>query len=286
MINKIKHVLKKYFLIFKIRDRFSPSVQMMQRKLYLHYRDCAENEKVPCVADTGYRVFSQFEEDGKLLFIFAVLGMKNKQFIEIGSDDGVNSNSANLYFNFGWHGLFIDGNPLSIERGIRFFKKYPHPWFYPPKFANAMVKRENINDIIKNNGFEGEIGFLSIDIDGNDYWIWDAITVVDPQVVMIETHNEFGMNDIVVPYDPNYFFPGKHPIYHGASPIAMTKLAKRKGYRLVGANDLGFNFIFVKNGLADKLIPEVSVESVLTHPSIKEDNKKFEPIKDWEYLPG
>lgn len=103
-------------------------------------------------------------------------------------------------------------------------------------------------------------------------------------MVIIETHNEFGMENIVVPYDPNYFYPGKHPIYHGASPIAMTKLANSKGYRLVGANDLGSNFIFVKNGLADDYIPEVRVESVLQHPSVAEGQKGFEEIKDWEYL--
>jgi hypothetical protein len=89
-----------------------------------------------------------------------------------------------------------------------------------------------------------------------------------------------------VPYDPDYSYPGKHPLYHGASPIAMTKLAKKKGYRLVGANELGFNFIFVKNGLADDLIPEVTVESVLQHPSVWDGHRGFEEIKDWEYIRG
>ena len=212
--------------------------------------------------------------------------MSNKTFVEIGSDDGVNSNSANLYFNFGWHGLFMDGNPKSVKRGVKFFNKYPHPWYYKPKFVCAKVTRENVNDLIEGAGYSGEIGLLSIDIDGNDYWVWDAITVIDPQVVIIETHTEFGMNNIVVPYDPDYSFPGKHPDYHGASPVAMNKLAQKKGYRLVGANELGFNFIFVKKGLADKVLPEVSVESVLTHPSAKKAYKKFEAIKDWEYLEG
>lgn len=243
-----------------------------------------QNGKVPQLSETGYRVFSQFEEDGKLLFIFSLIGMTHKTFVEIGSDDGINSNSANLYFNFGWHGLFIDGNEKSIQRGKKFFGKYPHPWFYKPVFRHALVTRKNVNELISEAGFSGETGFLSIDIDGNDYWVWDAINVISPQVVMIETHNEFGLNNIVVPYDPNYFFPGKHPVYHGASPVAMTNLAKKKGYRLVGANELGFNFIFVKNGIAEEFLPEVSVESVLTHPSVQEGYKKFEPIKDWEYL--
>jgi hypothetical protein len=282
----IKNFLKDKFLITKIRQRFNPSVQISQRRLFHHYSELAKNNQLPALSDTGFRVFSQFEEDGKLLFIFSIIKMTNKSFVEIGSDDGVNSNSANLYFNFGWHGLFIDGNPGSIKRGVRFFNKYPHPWFYKPKFICSKVNRENVNELIEGAGYKGEIGLLSIDIDGNDYWVWDAINVVDPQVVIIETHNEFGLNNIVVPYDPNYFYPGKHPVYHGAAPIAMTKLANKKGYRLVGANDMGFNFIFVKNGLADKLLPEVSVESVLHHPSVLEGYKKFEAIKDWEYLEG
>jgi len=282
----IKNFLKDRFLITKIRNRFNPSVQITQRQLFHQYSQMVKKGDLLPLNETGFRVFSQFEEDGKLLFIFSIIGMKHKTFVEIGSDDGVNSNSANLYFNFGWHGLFVDGNPKSIKRGIKFFNKYPQPWFYKPKFTCAKVTLENVNELIEGAGYCGEIGLLSIDIDGNDYWVWDAITAVDPQVVIIETHNEFGMNNIVVPYDPEYFYPGKHPIYHGASPLAMNKLANKKGYRLVGANELGFNFIFVKNGLADKELPEVSVESVLTHPSVEEGYKKFEAIKDWEYLEG
>ncbi len=282
----IKNFLKDKFLITKIRNRFIPAVQISQRQLFLQYQQMAKTGNLPSINDTGFRVFSQFEEDGKLLFIFSVLGMKYKNFVEIGSDDGVNSNSANLYFNFGWHGLFVDGNARSIKRGTKFYNKYPHPWYYKPKFVCAKVTRENVNKLIQDAGYSGKTGLLSIDIDGNDYWVWDAITVIDPQVVIIETHNEFGLNNIVVPYDPEYYYPGKHPVYHGASPVAMNKLANKKGYRLVGANDLGFNFIFVKKGLADKELPEVSVESVLSHVSVQEDYKKFEPIKDWEYLEG
>lgn len=282
----IKNFLKDKFLITKIRNRFIPAVQISQRQLFHNYQQMARAGALPSLSDTGFRVFSQFEEDGKLLYIFSILGMKNKTFVEIGSDDGVNSNSANLYFNFGWHGLFIDGNRHSIKRGKKFFAKYPHPWFYKPKFLCSKVTRENVNDLIEKAGYRGEIGLLSIDIDGNDYWVWDAITLVEPQVVIIETHNEFGMNNIVVPYDADYSYPGKHPMYHGASPVAMTKLASKKGYRLVGANELGFNFIFVKKGLAEKELPEVTVESVLTHPSVEEGYRKFEAIKDWDYIEG
>lgn len=282
----IRNFLKNWLLITKIRNRFYPSTQILQRYLYHYYQDRVRSKLIPNLSDTGYRIFSQFEEDGKLLFIFSIIGMDNKVFIEIGSDDGINSNCANLYFNFSWYGLFIDSNIRSIKRGQRFYNKYPHPWFYKPKFICEKVTRENVNQIIEDNGYKGEIGLLSIDIDGNDYWIWDSLTIVDPKVVIIETHNEFGLNDIVVPYDPNSSFSEKHPIYHGASPTAMVKLGNKKGYRLVGANEFGFNFIFIKNGIANELIPEVNVESLLNHPSVKEGYKKFEEIKDWDYVRG
>jgi hypothetical protein len=280
----IRNILKDWFLIVKVRNRFYPSTQILQRNLFHYYQDCARTNCVPKLSDTGFRVFSQFEEDGKLLFIFSVIGMDNKQFIDIGSNDGINSNCANLFFNFGWYGLFIDSDKGCVKRGRKFYNKYPNPHQYKPKFVCEMVTRENINQLIGDNGFAGEIGLLSIDIDGNDYWVWDALSVVDPKVVIIETHNEFGLNDIVVPYDPKSEYSKKHPVYHGASPVAMVKLAKKKGYRLVGSNELGFNFIFIRNGIGEELIPEVVVESVLTHPSVKEGYKLFEEIKDWEYI--
>ena len=283
-MGRIKDFLKSKLYILKVRDRFSAAVQIGQRDLYLKYRNWHKNGQLPKLSETGFRVFSQYEEDGKLLFILSIIGMQNKTFIEIGSDDGINSNCANLALNFGYRGLFLDGNPRSIKRGRRFYSKYPHPWMYAPTFKCAKVTAENINDLVADAGLSGDVDLLSIDIDGNDYWVWKALEVVRPNVVIIETHVELGMRNIVVPYDANYVFPGKHPVYHGASPLAMVKLAKEKGYRLVGANDLGFNFIFVKNGLGDEALPEVSVESVLTHPSVKESWKRFEPIKNWEFI--
>jgi len=282
----LKNYLKDKLYISKVRDRFSASTQITQRQLFNQYQVWKKEGKLPAIADTGFRVFSQYEEDGKLLFILSIIGMQNKNFIEIGSDDGINSNCANLALNFGYTGLFLDGNPKAVKRGRKFYAKYPHPWMEDPKFTCDLVKTDNINQLIKDANLKGNIDVLSIDIDGNDYWIWDAITEVSPNIVIIETHIELGMRNIVVPYDPDYFFPGKHPIYHGASPIAMVNLAQRKGYRLVGANDLGFNFIFVKNGMGDNELPEVSIKSVLWHPSVKECFKKFEPIKDWEFIEG
>lgn len=280
----IKNILKSRFYILKVRNRFSAEVQISQRALFNQYQVWKEENKLPSFNDAGFRVFSQYEEDGKLLYILSIIGMLNKTFVEIGSDDGINSNCANLAFNFGFRGLFVDGNPKAIKRGRKFYAKYPHPWMYAPTFTCSKVTAENINQLVKDAGLQGDVDVLSVDIDGNDYWVWKALEQVSPNLVIIETHVEFGMRNIVVPYDPNYFYPGKHPVYHGASPKAMVKLAAEKGYRLVGANELGFNFIFVKNGLGDEFLPEVSVESVLQHPSVKESWARFEPIKDWEFI--
>ena len=279
----MKNLLKKYFYKLKIRERFSPTVQIQQRQLYLNYLEQKDAGKTPKLKDTGFRVFSQFAEDGLLLFVLTILGMPNKTFHEIGADDGVNSNCANFYFNFGYHGLFIDGNETAIERGKRFYSKNPHPWMYQPEFLCSKVTAENINDLVSSKRFSGDIDLMSIDIDGNDYYVWKALKTVKPLVVIIETHIEFGYNDIVVPYDANYIYPGKHPDYHGASPVAMVKLAKHKGYRLVGANQRGFNLIFVREGMAEKELPEVTVESILQHPSAIKAQERFEAIKDWEY---
>lgn len=278
----IKQLLKKYFLILKVRNRFSAQVQISQRHLFHYYQELVQNNRAPSLRDTGFRVFSQFEEDGKLLFIFSVLGMGNKLFIDIGSDDGVNSNCANLVLNFGWHGVFIDARTASVERGKRFYSLYPHRWGQKPVFKKAFATPESVNDIIASAGLTGEVDLLSIDIDGDDYWIWKAISVVQPRVVIIETHVMFGHNNIVVPYSHPQSKEKKD--YHGASPVAMVELARSKGYKLVGTNDLGFNFIFIRQGLADSVLPEISVEEVLTNPALQSGFQKFEAIKDLEYV--
>lgn len=265
---------------------FSPSLKVAQKYLFMQYQTMfKQSVPLPSIFDTGFRVFSQFDEDGILLFLFAVLGTRSKTFVDIGSGDGVhNDNCANLAINWGWHGLFIDGNESLITWGREFYSKHPDTFLYPPVFIHAMVKRENINELIRDAGFEGEVDLLSIDIDGNDYWVWDALECIQPRVVIIETHVEFGLRNIVVPYDPEYVYPGRHPDYHGASPVAMVDLACRKGYRLVGANRFGFNTIYIRNEEGADLIPSISVEAILQHPRNQERFILFEAIKDWPYV--
>ena len=280
---EVKHYLKKYLKYYKVREKLSPRERAKQEDFVQRIQNEVIENALSPIAANGFQNFSQFEEDGLILYLFALLGMAEKTFVEFGSDDGINSNAANLHFHHDFTGVFIDGNSKAIERGKHFYKKHGNPKVEAPVFIEGMITAENINELITKGGLSGEIGLLSIDIDGNDYWVWKAIDCVRPQVVVIETHNEFGMNDIIVPYDPDYFYPGKHPDYHGASPVAMTKLAKKKGYRLVGSNELGFNFIYLREDLHTDLVPTVAVESLLQHPSNKEAQARFEAIKDWEY---
>jgi hypothetical protein len=263
-------------------SRTAPATKIGQRQLWHHYRSQIEAGRAPTLCETGFRCFSQFEEDGIILFIMAALNIPQGVFLDLGSADGVNSNCANLALNFGWRGFFFDGNESNIAKGRTFYESHPDTWVYPPVFVCAMINRENINQLLTEASVPPEIDFMSIDIDGNDYWVWDAISVTSPKVVIIETEIEFGMNNIVVPYDKDYVYPGKNPHYRNASPVAMEKLARRKGYRLVGANSYGFNTIYIREGLGP-MLPSVSVERILSHPRNKERALLFDPIKDWEY---
>ena len=264
--------------------RTSPATKLAIAGLHDAWRARARSgQPLPPGLGLGARIFSQFEEDGLLLYLDAVLEIEHRTFVDVGAADGINSNCANLALNLGWHGLFIDGDPQAVERGRRFYGQHPDTQLWPPVFVEAFIKRENINQLILDAGFSGPIGILSIDIDGNDYWVWESLDAIDPAVVIIETHIEYGKRNIVVPYDAQHVYPGKHPDYFSASPVAMLRLADRKGYRLVGANRYGFNLIFVKRGLHENRVPEVSLESVLTHPRYRARLDRFDAIKDWKY---
>jgi hypothetical protein len=138
-----------------LQAKNSAQVKISQRMMFNFYRYAlSQGHRFP-LSDTGFRVFSQFEEDGILLFIFAAIGVEHKTFIDLGSGDGINSNCANFAVNFGWRGLFIDSNFSKIERGKKYYTENPDTALYPPTFVQAFIQRENINELIKDNGFAG-----------------------------------------------------------------------------------------------------------------------------------
>jgi hypothetical protein len=240
----------------------SAVLQVTQRALYHQYRMAFSSGRPPRLNESGFRNFSA--EDGLLLCLFAALDVPRGSFVDIGAADGINSNCANLAMNFGWDGVFIDGNAEQIDRGRAFYRAHPHTAAYPPQFIHARVTRENINELLKH--VRNPVHLLSVDIDGNDYWVWEALNVIEPAVVVIEIQCVFGLASVVVPYDADAIYPGLDSGYFGASGPAMVALAKRKGYRLIGASHLGPNFVFVREDLVPDQLPTITVEQALCHP--------------------
>lgn len=281
-IEVIKNLIKKYFYILFVGKKLSPAVQIKQIQLYQYYQDKKEQRKLPLFNTTGFKNFSQFEEDGLLLYIFSIIGMGSKTFVDIGSNDCVNSNCANLAIHFGWLGLFIDSNKTLINIGKKFYSKYPNPWNHPQQFSCSFITPENVNTLIEEKGISGEIELLSIDIDGNDFWIWKAIEIIKPKVVVIESQIAFGDKNLVVPYINGYNKDVKSNFYCGASTVALQKLGFEKGYRLIGSNEYGNNLFFMKNGIGENDFPEINALDTLKHPFA---TSKFNELKKIEHLP-
>ncbi len=261
-------------------------IEINQRILTLKYSELAQNNArfLPALSDTGFRVHSQFEEDGMLLDIFSIIGSRTRKCVEIGTSDGTECNTSNLILYHGWKGLLIDGSEEMMKRGRVFFASHPNAVLNEPVLVNSWITKDNINDTIRNNGFEGEIDLLSIDIDGVDYYILDAINCVDPRVVICEINSAIPLGkSLTIPYSDNFYCwdkPYPENAFRSLSLTAANKLMKSKGYRMVGVHRLGFNIIFIKNGIAEDIFPEISPETARgDYFNHKEMNALWESIK-------
>lgn len=250
-------------LEFRLKDE-----AVAQKTLMQQYRLLASqgNEWLPNIRDVGFRKYSQFEEDGILLYIFSLIPPVNRTCVEICAGDGRQCNTTNLIVNHGWWGHLFDGNEQEVEAGRVFFSKNNDTkYVYPPRFTKAWITAENVNEQIAQSGATGSIDLLSLDIDGMDYWVWKAISVIEPQVVVCEIHNPIPPDKaLTVPYDAGFAY--KSELYRGASLAAMCKLGREKGYRLIGTHRFGFNAFFIKNGVGEEFFPEVDVDSCLQDP--------------------
>ncbi len=262
--------------IFKLKNIRSKDIytkkinKSEQIRLLLHYQSLKrqENENLPDFNNIIFRNFSQNGEDGILLYIFALIGFESRRSIEIGCGDGIESNTANLIIHHGFEGLLIDGDEQNIRYGKAFYRYCRDTSVYPPKLIKAWVNAENVNELFRENEVEGEIDVLSIDVDGMDYWIWDAIDCVSPRVIVAECNNLWAADESkTIPY--NAAFVSDAPEYYaGASLAALTKLAKKKDYRLIGANRYGFNAFFLRNDIdkESKYLPEKTPAQCLDNP--------------------
>jgi len=206
-----------------------------------------------------FKVYSQWGEDGIIDFLVESLDVKNKVFVEFGVENYKESNTRFLLVNRNWSGLVIDCN----EENINYIKNDSIYWKYNIKAVCEFITRDNINNILKNNGIKGNIGLLSIDIDGNDYWIWKPIDIINPDIVVVEYNSRFDSEKAVtIPYHENFSRAKAHysMIYYGASLKALCLLGSKKGYTFVGCNSLGNNAFFVLSDLINDSIKELSLE--------------------------
>lgn len=212
------------------------------RVLAHHARTTARN-----LREAEFKVFSQFGDDGIIQFLLARLGISPDlfNFVEFGVQDYSESNTRFLLLNDNWRGLVMDGDQQNVER----IKNSDLYWRHDLTALCRWIDRDNINSILKEGGFGGEIGLLSIDIDGNDYWVWERIEMVNPVIVIAEYNSVFGARRaLTVPYDPKFNRTAAHysNLYWGASLAAFVLLAERKGYAFVGSNLAGNNAYFVR----------------------------------------
>ena len=206
-----------------------------------------------------FSLSSQGEEDGICHAIFRRVGSGSHRFIDIGC--GMDGGISSFYGKeCGWSGLMIDANEAHIESVRERFSRRRIT------AVAAMVDRDNINRLISENGFGGEVDLLSIDIDGVDYWVWEALSACSPRLLVIEYNALFGLErSVTVPYDAA-FDRGRHTGllrsgYCGASLRALIHLAGRKGYRLVTVEPAGVNAFFLRNDVGPE-IPACDIDDL------------------------
>lgn len=204
-------------------------------------------DRVP-IAEAEFKVFSQFGDDGIIQYLFSRIPAIDT-FVEFGVEDYSEANTRFLLEHDNWRGLILDGRPDLEECLLRRHLPYLHDL----TAISAFITAENIDNLLQCAGFAGEIGLLSIDIDGNDYWVWKAITVIRPQVVVVEYNAIFGPQlAVTTPYRSDFQRGSAHHswLYFGASLTALRCLADEKGYTFVGCTSAGNNAYFVREDLA------------------------------------
>jgi hypothetical protein len=210
-----------------------------------------------------FRLFSQNEEDGIILALFEHAGITNRRFVEIGSGMS-GGNSALLAYECGWSGLMIDIEQRKIDALRESFRHNPGV-----VGVAAAVSPANINQLLSEHGFTGDIDLLSLDIDSYDYWVLEAITVVSPRVLVVEYNSRLGPDRALTIAKDAVLEDIPEPL-RGASLAAIDKAARRKGYRLVVCDPTGTNAFFLRDGVAPELAAATVAEAY--RPSVERWN--------------
>ncbi|MFM6747242.1 MAG: hypothetical protein ACKPJH_12790 [Dolichospermum sp.] len=259
IINQLKLKFHQINKITQEQDKITSILHKLQETLGRIEARQLETLNSKSIRDNEFRAFSQWGEDGIIQFLIRNVPINRKIFVEFGVQNYTESNTRFLLINNNWSGLVIDGGSEEIS----YIKNDPIYWQYNLKAVNSFITKDNINQIISDNGIQGEIGLLSVDIDGNDYWVWEAIDCINPAIVVSEYNFRFGANKAVtVPYDASFVRSKAHysNIYYGASLKALCILADKKGYAFVGCNSAGNNAFFVRKDLKPDAINEITVQ--------------------------
>jgi hypothetical protein len=264
---------------FRLFRSIGPRLEALERRLewaennalFVIRQLCQSNGSQPYpsipqkerVRSHEFRVHSQNGEDGILQYIFSVIGFNSRRFVEIGVQNGSECNTAFLALDCGWSGLLVDGNADDIAEGQRCYRSHLGISADRVRLVCQFVTRENVNQIIEEQEISGEIDLFSLDIDGNDFWVWKSLEVIRPRVVVVEFNASLGTEmSCTVEYDPSFDRFKKHPTgyYHGASLRALAVMGATKGYSLVGCSSCGSNAFFVQTECCQGAIREISVE--------------------------
>jgi hypothetical protein len=258
----------------EVRRRLDIQAMLLGRIAISHLADPSLGRRL---ADWEFRVYSQWGEDGIIQSLIQKVSISRPIFVEFGVESYYEANTRFLLVNNNWSGLVIDDSESHIDT-IRRSEMY---WRYNLKAERAFVTRENINDLLKTAGVTGDIGLLSIDIDGNDYWVWQAIDVIRPDIVVIEYNARFGPTaSITVPYDAAFERARAHysMIYYGASLAALARLGNQKGLALVGCNSAGNNAFFVRREKLPSDLRSLQPEEAFVVGKFRESrNERGEP---------
>lgn len=212
------------------------------------------------------KVCSQNGEDGIIEEIFGRIGTTGKFFAEFGVQNGLECNTAHLAAHCHWGGLLIEAN-AEMYRQLKMVHEMLSRFTGDAgrvKLANELVTAENVADIFSSNNVPTAFDLLSIDIDGNDYWVWKALAGYRPRVVVIEYNAIYAPpTRWVMPYDPGHVWDGGTK--YGASLTSLSDLGKEMGYDLVATDSHGINAFFVLRELCSQLLSPLSAEQAY-HP--------------------
>ena len=206
----------------------------------------------PSIRQAEFQVFSQWGEDGIIQYLLSKVPIAQPIFVELGVQDYSESNTRFLLCHDNWRGLIVDAGGSHQK----FLRGQGLDWRYDVTAVSSFVTVENVDSILKNARIQGEIGLLSIDIDGNDYWVLKALTAVSPRILIVEYNSVFGWElPVAVPYRADFERGKAHfsNLYYGASIAALIGLARTRGYVCVGGNSTGNNVFFVRSDVLGSL---------------------------------